>query len=90
MGLPDTSWDCHRTADQARGGARGVNGAAYMAVPWSVLVTGIYYTDPSGPEFRPDRYAVCDRPMERLGYSRLVCLCTFHLPPMRTRLPRLG
>ena len=30
------SWDCHRTADQARGGARGVNGAAYMAVPWSV------------------------------------------------------
>ena len=29
-------WDCHRTADQARGGTRGVNGAAYMAVPWSV------------------------------------------------------
>ena len=29
-------WDCHRTADQARGGAMGVNGAAYMAVPWSV------------------------------------------------------
>ena len=23
-------WDCHRTADQARGGARGVNGAAVL------------------------------------------------------------
>ena len=33
---PCTPWDCHRTADQARGGARGVNGAAYMTVPWSV------------------------------------------------------
>ena len=29
--IPDTPWDCHRTADQGRGGARGVNGAAYMA-----------------------------------------------------------
>ena len=29
-------WDCHTNADQARGGARGVNGATYMVVPWSV------------------------------------------------------
>ena len=28
MGTP---WDCHRTADQARGGARGVHGAAYTS-----------------------------------------------------------
>ena len=33
---PDAPWDCHRTVDQARGGARGVNGAASMPVPWSV------------------------------------------------------
>ena len=28
--FPNTPWDCHRTADQARGGARGVNGAAVL------------------------------------------------------------
>ena len=41
--FPDTPWDCHRTADQARGGAWCQGGQVWgrqsvLAVPWSVCV----------------------------------------------------
>ena len=39
MGLPV------RTAEKRPGVVLGVNGAAYMAVPWSVWVVGIVQTD---------------------------------------------
>ena len=38
---PDTTHGTAIYADQARGGARGVNGAAYMAVPWVVSGKGL-------------------------------------------------
>ena len=35
--IPNTPWDCHMTADQAKGGARGVClGRHILAVPWVV------------------------------------------------------
>ena len=34
---PDAPWDCQTDCrEKARGGERGVNGAAYIPVPWSV------------------------------------------------------
>ena len=39
--VPNTPWDCHRTANQARGGFGGQWGGSPMAVPWSVWVWDI-------------------------------------------------
>ena len=73
-GFPDTPWDCHRTADQARGGAKGVwlDRQSALAVPWTV-VSGIGTQVPS------------DAPSPSAPSTLAQCRAK---PPMRSRSSR--
>ena len=58
VSFPDAPWDCHRTADQARGGLGGQLIGSPMAVP--LVVSGI------------DESIPCRLPV--INPMRLVCL----------------